>query len=94
MPIEREVDPDWRPPRVPAWDAKPSLTFPRKMFIYDSVLYPFGSISDMCHVAIAVYYSCTGDAPTYARRTKFVCSFLPVPFCRWAMNLARTLSSP
>ncbi|CAI5718347.1 unnamed protein product [Hyaloperonospora brassicae] len=41
MQNEREVDPDWRPPRVPAPDPKPSLAFPRKMFFYDSVLYPF-----------------------------------------------------
>ncbi|GLD98200.1 hypothetical protein PINS_up006897 [Pythium insidiosum] len=40
MKNESEVDPDWRPPRVPAPDPKPSLTFPRKMFFYDSVLVP------------------------------------------------------
>ncbi|KAF1782816.1 Nucleotide-diphospho-sugar transferase [Phytophthora cactorum] len=69
MKNESEVDPDWRPPRVPAPDPKPSLAFPRKMFFYDSVLYPFG------------------DAPIYARGTKFLYSFLPVTFCRWVLNL-------
>ena len=33
MQNEGEVDPDWRPPRVPAPDPKPFLTVPRKMFI-------------------------------------------------------------
>nr|AFB20351.1 cellulose synthase 3 [Bremia lactucae] len=87
MKSESEVDPDWRPPRVPAPDPKPSLAFPRKMFFYDSVLYPFGSIPALCYVAIAVYYLCTGDAPIYARGTKFIYSFLPVTFCRWVLNL-------
>ncbi|CAH0516631.1 unnamed protein product [Peronospora belbahrii] len=87
MKNESEVDPDWRPPRVPAPDPKPSLTFPRKMFFYDSVLYPFGSIPALCYVSIAVYYLCTGDAPIYARGTKFLYSFLPVTFCRWVLNL-------
>ncbi|CAI5741560.1 unnamed protein product [Hyaloperonospora brassicae] len=41
MQNERDVDPDWRPPRVPAPGLKPSLAFPRKMILYDSVLYPF-----------------------------------------------------
>ena len=35
---EREVDPDWRPPRVPASGLKPSVALQRKMFVYDSVL--------------------------------------------------------
>nr|AEC45570.1 cellulose synthase 3 [Pseudoperonospora cubensis]QLB37643.1 cellulose synthase 3 [Pseudoperonospora humuli] len=87
MKNESEVDPDWRPPRVPAPDPKPSLAFPRKMFFYDSVLYPFGSIPALCYVSIAVYYLCTGDAPIYARGTKFLYSFLPVTFCRWVLNL-------
>ena len=60
---EREVDSDWRPPRVPASDPKPSLTIPRKMFVYDSVLYPFGSIPAQRYVTNAVYCLCTGDAP-------------------------------
>ncbi|RLN47215.1 hypothetical protein BBJ29_004685 [Phytophthora kernoviae] len=87
MKNESEVDPDWRPPRVPAPDPKPSLVFPRKMFFYDSVLYPFGSIPALCYVSIAVYYLCTGDAPIYAQGTKFLYSFLPVTFCRWVLNL-------
>ncbi|CAI5718397.1 unnamed protein product [Hyaloperonospora brassicae] len=41
MQNERDVDPDWRLPRVPSPSLKPSLAFPRKMFIYDSVMYPF-----------------------------------------------------
>ena len=40
-----------------------------------------------CDVVIAVDFLCTGDAPIYARRRKFVYSFLPVMFCRWVMNL-------
>jgi cellulose synthase (UDP-forming) len=87
MKSESEVDPDWRPPRVPAPDPKPSLTFPRKMFFYDSVLYPFGSIPALCYVAIAIYYLCTGDAPIYAKGSAFMYSFLPVMIARWLLNL-------
>ena len=32
MQNERDVDPDWRPPRVPTPGLKPSLAFPRNMF--------------------------------------------------------------
>lgn len=87
MKNESEVDPDWRPPRVPAPDPKPSLTFPRKMFFYDSVLYPFGSIPALCYVLIAIYYLCTGDSPFYAKGTRFLYSFLPVMLVRWMLNL-------
>jgi cellulose synthase (UDP-forming) len=87
MKNESEVDPDWRPPRVPAPDPKPSLAFPRKMFFYDSVLYPFGSIPALCYMAIAIYYLCTGDAPIYARGQTFLYSFLPVMLIRWMLNL-------
>ena len=59
------------------------------MFIYDSVLYPFGSIPALCHVAIAVYYLCTGDTSIYARGTKFLYSFLFVTFCRWRRQQRR-----
>lgn len=87
MKNESEVDPDWRPPRVPAPDPKPSLAFPRKMFFYDSVLYPFGSIPALCYVTIAIYYLCTGDAPIYAKGTQFLYSFLPLMMVRWLLNL-------
>ncbi|TMW66986.1 hypothetical protein Poli38472_012102 [Pythium oligandrum] len=87
MKNESEVDPDWRPPRVPAPDPKPSLAFARKMFFYDSVLYPFGSIPALCYVAIAIYYLCTGDAPIYAKGSKFMYSFLPLMMIRWLLNL-------
>lgn len=87
MKNESEVDPDWRPPRVPAPDPKPSLVFARKMFFYDSVLYPFGSIPALCYVTVAVYYLCTGDAPIYAKGTEFLYSFLPLMLVRWLLNL-------
>lgn len=87
MKNESEVDPDWRPPRVPAPDPKPSLAFPRKMFFYDSVLYPFGSIPALCYVTIAIYYLCTGDSPFYAKGTRFLYSFLPLMIVRWMLNL-------
>lgn len=87
MKNESEVDPDWRPPRVPAPDPKPSLAFPRKMFFMDSVLYPFGSIPALCYVTIAVYYLCTGDAPIYAKGTTFLYSFLPLNIAKWMLNL-------
>jgi len=87
MKNESEVDPDWRPPRVPAPDPKPSLAFPRKMFFWDSVFYPFGSIPALCYVIIAVYYLNTGDAPIYAKGTKFLYSFLPVMLIKWMLNL-------
>nr|AEZ51039.1 cellulose synthase 3 [Pythium aphanidermatum] len=87
MKNESEVDPDWRPPRVPAPDPKPSLAFPRKMFFYDSVLYPFGSIPALIYVAVAVYYLCTGDAPIYAQGAKFLYSFLPNMLVKWLLNL-------
>lgn len=82
-----EVDPDWRPPRVPAPDPKPNLEFPRQMFFYDSVLYPFGSIPALCYVVIAIFYLCTGDAPIYAKGNKLLYSFLPVMLARWMLNL-------
>ncbi|CAI5718356.1 unnamed protein product [Hyaloperonospora brassicae] len=47
----------------------------------------FGSIPALHNVAIAVCYLCTGDAPIYARGTKFLYSFLIVTFCRWVLNL-------
>nr|AFB77612.1 cellulose synthase 3 [Albugo candida] len=87
MKNESEVDPDWRPPRVPAPDPKPSLAFPRKMFFYDSVFYPFGSIPALCYVVISIYYLCTGDAPIYARGNRFMYSFLPLMLSRWILNL-------
>lgn len=87
MKNESEVDPDWRPPRVPAPDPKPSLTFPRKMFFWDSVFYPFGSLPALCYVVIAVYYLNTGDAPIYAKGTKFMYAFLPVMVIKWMLNL-------
>lgn len=87
MKNESEVDPDWRPPRVPAPDPKPSLAFPRKMFFMDSVLYPFGSIPALCYVTIAVYYLCTGDSPFYAQGLTFIYSFLPLMLARWLLNL-------
>nr|AFB20360.1 cellulose synthase 3 [Globisporangium violae] len=87
MKSESEVDPDWRPPRVPAPDPKPSLAFPRKMFFWDSVFYPFGSIPAMCYVVIAIYYLCTGDAPIYAKGTQFMYSFLPLMLIKWLLNL-------
>ena len=62
----------------------PSLTFPGKMFCFDSLLHLSGSIPALCYVAIAVYCLCTVDAPIYARRTKFLYSFLLVTFCRWS----------
>ncbi|CAI5727094.1 unnamed protein product [Hyaloperonospora brassicae] len=87
MQNESEVGPDWRPPRVPVPDPKPSLAFPRNMFFYDSVLWTKCSVPALCYVAIAVYYLCIGDAPIYARGTNILYSFLPVPFCRWVLNL-------
>lgn len=87
MKNESEVDPDWRPPRVPAPDPKPSLAFPRKMFFYDSVLYPFGSLPALCYITIAIYYLNTGDAPIYAQGYTFLYSFLPVMVARWMLNL-------
>lgn len=87
MKNESEVDPDWRPPRVPAPDPKPSLEFPRKMFFFDSVLYPFGSIPALCYVFIAIYYLNTGDAPIYASGLTFLYSFLPLMMARWLLNL-------
>ncbi|DAZ92486.1 TPA: hypothetical protein N0F65_012716 [Lagenidium giganteum] len=87
MKNESEVDPDWRPPRVPAPDPKPSLAFPRKMFFYDSVFYPFGSLPALCYVTIAIYYLNTGDAPIYAQGYTFLYSFLPVMIARWMLNL-------
>lgn len=87
MRNESEVDPDWRPPRVPAPDPKPSLTFPRKMFFYDSVLYPFGSIPAMCYIVIAIYYLTTGDPPIYTQGLRLLYTFLPLMLIRWMLNL-------
>ncbi|KAG9413050.1 hypothetical protein AC1031_016067 [Aphanomyces cochlioides] len=87
MKGDSEVDPDWRPPRVPTPDPKPSLTFPRKMFFYDSVLYPFGSIPALCYAFIAIYYLCTGSAPIYTPGNRMLWTFLPVMLARWMLNL-------
>ena len=87
MKGDSEVDPDWRPPRVPAPDPKPSLNFPRKMFFYDSVFYPFGSIPALCYVTIAIYYLVTGDAPIYTQGNLLLYTFLPVMLARWMLNL-------
>nr|AFB20349.1 cellulose synthase 3 [Apodachlya brachynema] len=87
MKGDSEVDPDWRPPRVPAPDPKPSLNFPRKMFFYDSVFYPFGSIPALCYVTIAIYYLNTGDAPIYTQGNLLLYTFLPVMLARWMLNL-------
>ncbi|RHY36772.1 hypothetical protein DYB25_000675 [Aphanomyces astaci] len=82
-----EVDPDWRPPRVPTPDPKPSLQFPRKLFFYDSVFYPFGSIPALCYVFIAIYYLNTGSAPIFTPGNQMLWTFLPLMLCRWMLNL-------
>lgn len=87
MKPESEVDPDWRQPRVPAPDVKTHLEFPRKMFFYDSVLYPFGSIPAMCYIIIAIYYLCTGDPPIYTQGLRLLYTFLPLMLVRWMLNL-------
>lgn len=87
MKNESEVDPDWRPPRVAAPDPKPSLTFPRKLFFYDSVLYPFGSIPAMCYIVIAIYYLTTGQPPIYTQGLRLLYTFLPLMLIRWLLNL-------
>ncbi|KAF0690348.1 Aste57867_18279 [Aphanomyces stellatus] len=87
MKGDSEVDPDWVPPRVPAPDPKPSLAFPRKLFFYDSVFYPFGSIPALCYVFIAIYYLCTGSAPIYTPGQQMLYTFLPVMLVRWMLNL-------
>ncbi|KAF0690345.1 Aste57867_18276 [Aphanomyces stellatus] len=87
MKGDSEVDPDWRPPRVAAPDPKPALNFPRKLFFYDSVLYPFGSIPALCYVFIAIYYLNTGEAPIYTQGNLLLYTFLPVMLARWMLNL-------
>nr|ACX56231.1 cellulose synthase 3 [Saprolegnia monoica] len=95
MKGDSEVDPDWRPPRVPAPDPKPSLVFPRKIFFYDSVFYPFGSIPALCYVFIAIYYLITGSAPIYTPGQNLLYTFLPLMLVRWMLSLLanRTVDS-
>ncbi|OQR89532.1 cellulose synthase catalytic subunit UDP-forming, partial [Achlya hypogyna] len=76
-------------------DPKPSLQFPRKLFFYDSVFYPFGSIPALCYVFIAIYYLCTGSAPIYTPGQNLLYTFLPLMLVRWMLNLLanRTVDS-
>jgi len=87
MKDESEVDPDWKPPRVEGPPRKKQYDFARKIFLYDSILYPFGSIPAMMYMIIAIYYLATGQAPIYTKGLLLLYTFLPVTSLRWLLTL-------
>ncbi|TYZ59314.1 hypothetical protein PybrP1_001193 [[Pythium] brassicae (nom. inval.)] len=75
--MKKNIDPEWKRPHVAIPKYRKPNNFMRRVFYFNSTMYPLGSISVILFYYITIYFLYTGYAPIYLSGLRLLVALVP-----------------